>query len=78
MAQDKLRHLFDVGWPRYVVDALATVQAPKENPKYLDPLSMLSTKRTLYDSTAGHAQYHVPHVRVQIILVSSLNKKYQT
>jgi len=78
LAQDIFESLAGVDWAIHDGSVLARAWAHKANPMCLVLLSNLPTKRTLCDSNFVHAQYCLPHVRAQTILVSFLNKKYQT
>ena len=68
----------DVDWAKHVVELTAKVAVQKANPMCQGPLSSVSTKNTLCDSTSVHAQYYQPHAHEQIGLVSFLNKIRQT
>jgi hypothetical protein len=68
----------DVDWAMRVVGQLAKVVVQKASPRCQGPLSSVSTRNTLCDSTLVHAQYFQPLAHAQNGLVSFLNKIRQT
>ena len=78
VAQGTRPNQADVGWAMHAVGWLATEQVQKANPMCQDPLSSVSTKNTLCDSTAVHAQYFQPCAHAQNGPASFLNKIRQT
>ena len=78
MAQDICPSQADVDWAMRVVGQLAMEVVQKANPTNQGPLSSVSTRNTLCDSTSVHAQYYQPFAHAQIGLASFLNKIRQT
>ena len=78
VAQDKRLNQADVDWAMRVVGQLATEQVQKANPRCQGPLSSVSTRNTLCDSTLVHAQHCQPLARAQTGPASFLNKIRQT
>jgi hypothetical protein len=78
VAQGICLNQVDVDWAKHAVEPLATEQVQKANPMCQDPLSSVSTKNTLCDSTAVHAQYFQPCAHAQNGPASFLNKIRQT
>jgi hypothetical protein len=78
VAQGTRLNQVDVDWAMHAVGRLAMEQVQKANPMCRGPLSSVSTKNTLCDSTSVHAQYYQPHAHAQIAPASFLNKIRQT
>ena len=74
----KILRQVDADRARHASDELATAQVSKENQTHYNPLSMLPTKRTLYDKEPAPARCYQLDVHAQTILAFYLDKKYQT
>ena len=68
----------DVDWAMRVVGQLAMEVVQKASPRCQSPLSSVSTRNTLCDSTSVHAQYYQPFAHAQTGPASFLNKIRQT
>ena len=78
VVQDIHQNLVDVDWAMHDAGQLAMEVVQKANPTPQGPLSSVSTRNTLCDSTAVHAQYYQPFSHAQTGLASFLNKIRQT
>ena len=78
VAQGTRLNQVDVDWAMHDVVGFAKEVVQKANPTLQGPLSSVSTKNTLCDSTSVHAQYYRPHAHAQIAPASFLNKTHQT
>ena len=78
MAQGICPNQVDVDWAMHAVVRLAMEQVQKANPTLQGPLSSVSTRNTLCDSTSVHAQYYQPFAHAQTGPASFLNKIRQT
>lgn len=78
VVQGIFQNLFATDWAMHVVDHFAKVAVQKANPTLRNPLSSVSTRNILCDSTSVHVLRCQPDAHVQSALVSSLNKIRQT
>jgi hypothetical protein len=78
VAQGTRLNQADVDWAMRVVGQLAKVVVQKASPRCQGPLSSVSTRNTLCDSTLVHAQHCQPLAHAQTGPASFLNKIRQT
>ena len=78
MAQGTRLNQVDVDWAMHVADQLAMGVVQKASSMIQGPLSSVSTRNTLCNSTSVHAQCCQPLAHAQIGLVSFPNKIRQT
>lgn len=72
------QNLFATGWAMHVVDAVARVEAPKENPTLCSPLNSSPTKSILSLKSLVRVQLNQLIAHAGIDWVFALNKKHQT